>query len=68
LVDDVQSSNNVGGMFILKCNYGYRENIAFTVDNGAQPGNIQLTPEQIAEQYGQKMIEDSKKDIPNMDF
>lgn len=65
LRDVVETSGNIGCMFVLKTNYGYRENVNISVDNTAQLQQAQLTTEQIAEQYGQQIIEQKP---PEIDF
>lgn len=65
LRDVVETSGNIGCMFVLKTNYGYRENVNISVDNTAQMQQAQLTTEQIAEQYGHQIVEQKP---PEIDF
>lgn len=59
LYDDAINTGNVGCLFALKCNYGYKESVIVETNNNVS----EKTVEEIAMDYTNQMTENNNNDI-----
>lgn len=59
LYDDAINTGNVGCLFALKCNYGYKESVVIETNNNVP----EKTVEEIAMDYTNQMTENNNNDI-----